>query len=202
LEANRSGLDSARASSAAKDMLKQLARTDPYYKRNRPHVCSFFVKGECNRGTQCPFRHEKPTEGALAKQNIQDRYHGRSDPVAQKIMTRHATDQGLKPPEDTSIMSLFLSSLPADVTEQSLRTIVVKSLPSMNPDKLKSVVHVAKSKCAFVNFKDRDSAERAAEAWANGIDIGGERANVKWGRGRNSTPKPTATPVPIASTSA
>lgn len=56
LEANRSGLDSARASSAAKDMLKQLARTDPYYKRNRPHVCSFFVKGECNRGAQCPFR--------------------------------------------------------------------------------------------------------------------------------------------------
>jgi len=56
LEANRSGLDSTRASSAAKDMLKQLARTDPYYKRNRPHVCSFFVKGECNRGAQCPFR--------------------------------------------------------------------------------------------------------------------------------------------------
>ena len=56
LEANRSGLDSTRASSAAKDMLKQLARTDPYYKRNRPHICSFFVKGECNRGAQCPFR--------------------------------------------------------------------------------------------------------------------------------------------------
>jgi len=56
LEANRSGLDSTKASSAAKDMLKQLARTDPYYKRNRPHICSFFVKGECNRGAQCPFR--------------------------------------------------------------------------------------------------------------------------------------------------
>lgn len=56
LEANRSGLDSTRASSAAKDMLKTLARTDPYYKRNRPHICSFFVKGECNRGAQCPFR--------------------------------------------------------------------------------------------------------------------------------------------------
>lgn len=49
-------------------------------------------------------RHEKPTEGALAKQNIQDRYHGRSDPVAQKIMTKHAENQGLKPPEDTSIV--------------------------------------------------------------------------------------------------
>lgn len=200
LEANRSGLDSARASSAAKDMLKQLARTDPYYKRNRPHICSFFVKGECNRGAQCPFRHEKPTDGALAKQNIQDRYHGRNDPVAQKIMSKHAENQGLKPPEDTSIMSLYLSALPADATEQSLRTTVIKSLPSMNPDKLRSIVHVAKSKCAFVNFKDRDSAERAAEAWANGVDIEGQRVQVKWGRGKNTATKPIA--MPIASTSA
>ena len=50
-------------------------------------------------------RHEKPTDSALAKQNIQDRYHGRSDPVAQKIMAKHAESQGLKPPEDTSIVS-------------------------------------------------------------------------------------------------
>jgi hypothetical protein len=41
---------------AGKEMLKSMARTDPYYKRNRPHICSFFVKGECNRGTECPFR--------------------------------------------------------------------------------------------------------------------------------------------------
>jgi len=116
-------------------------------------------------------------------------------------MSKHAENQGLEPPEDTSIMSLFLSSLPAEATEQSLRTTVIKSLPSMNPDKLKSVVHVAKSKCAFINFKDRDSAERAAEAWANGIDIDGQRVTVKWGRGRNSAAKPTATPIPIASTS-
>lgn len=37
-------------------MLKELARTNPYYKRNRPHICSFFVKGECKRGTDCPYR--------------------------------------------------------------------------------------------------------------------------------------------------
>jgi len=35
-------------------------------------------------------------------------------------------------------------------------------------------------------FKDRSSAERAAEAWANGLDIEGERAGVKWGRSRNA----------------
>ena len=50
-------------------------------------------------------RHEKPVDNALSKQNIQDRYYGRNDPVAQKIMSKHADSQGLKPPEDTSVVS-------------------------------------------------------------------------------------------------
>lgn len=40
------------------DMLLKLARTTPYYKRNRPHICSFWVKGECKRGEECPYRQE------------------------------------------------------------------------------------------------------------------------------------------------
>ena len=41
---------------AVSDMLLKLARTTPYYKRNRPHICSFWVKGECKRGEECPYR--------------------------------------------------------------------------------------------------------------------------------------------------
>lgn len=114
----------SKTSSAGKDMLKQLARTDPYYKRNRPHLCSFYAKGDCNRGSECPYRcvispsfsherttdivtsHEMPVQNELSKQNIQDRYHGRSDPVAQKIMNGFATSQGLAPPEDKSIVRI------------------------------------------------------------------------------------------------
>lgn len=63
-------------SQAASDMLLKLARTTPYYKRNRPHICSFWVKGECRRGEECPYRHETPTDpdDPLADQNIKDRY--------------------------------------------------------------------------------------------------------------------------------
>jgi hypothetical protein len=53
--------------------------------------------------------HEKPTEGDLSKQNIQDRYHGRNDPVANKIMSTHAANQGLKPPADETIVSSYSS---------------------------------------------------------------------------------------------
>ena len=116
-------------------MLKQLARTEPYYKRNRPHLCSFYAKGECNRGNDCPYRcvfislplvhsplmqaylfvpvlavssHEVPVDNELSKQNIQDRYFGKNDPVARKILSGHAENQGLKPPEDESVVSVSL----------------------------------------------------------------------------------------------
>ena len=122
-------LNDGRTSSAGREMLKQLARTEPYYKRNRPHLCSFYAKGDCNRGDDCPyrcvfvplppsimqaylfvpvlsvFRHEMPVSNELSKQNIQDRYFGNDDPVARKILSGHAENQGLKPPEDESVVS-------------------------------------------------------------------------------------------------
>jgi len=65
--------------------LMKMRRTTPYYKRNRPHICSFYVKGECTRGQECPYRHEMPDQGELADQNVKDRYYGVNDPVAKKI---------------------------------------------------------------------------------------------------------------------
>ncbi|TRM62631.1 hypothetical protein BD626DRAFT_569781 [Schizophyllum amplum] len=170
---------------------QQLARTDPYYKRNRPHICSFFVKGECKRGSECPYRHEMPVQNELSNQKLQDRYHGVNDPVAKKIMRQHAEAQGLKPPDDESITSLFLSALPASATEASVRARVIQTLPKVQPESIRSVVHVEKSRCAFINFKDRATAEVAAQAWSHGLDFDdGTRVQVKWGRSR---PKKDAT---------
>jgi pre-mRNA-splicing factor RBM22/SLT11 len=115
-------------------MLKKLARTEPYYKRNRPHICSFFVKGTCTRGDECPyrwvtyqhffiafiifnlnyftlFRHEIPEENELSHQNIKDRYYGTNDPVAKKILNRVKGGSGLNitPPEDKTIVCFLFS---------------------------------------------------------------------------------------------
>jgi len=78
-------------SASAHQTLLKLARHQPYYKRNRAHICSFWVKGECTRGDLCPYRHEMPTDpnDPLAKQNMKDRYYGTNDPVAEKYMKRH-----------------------------------------------------------------------------------------------------------------
>jgi len=74
------------------EVLAKLARKGPYYKRNRPHVCSFWVKGECKRGEECPYRHEAPNdpEDPLSNQNIRDRFYGTNDPVADKMFKRLA----------------------------------------------------------------------------------------------------------------
>ena len=55
-------------------------------------------------------RHEMPVQNELSKQNIQDRYHGRNDPVAKKILSTHAANMGLQPPEDQNIVRSFLVS--------------------------------------------------------------------------------------------
>lgn len=74
----RAGLDyeSSYGKARPNDTILKLQRTTPYYKRNRAHVCSFYIRGECTRGAECPYRHEMPVTGELSQQNINDRYYG------------------------------------------------------------------------------------------------------------------------------
>ncbi|GMK58405.1 hypothetical protein CspeluHIS016_0504370 [Cutaneotrichosporon spelunceum] len=180
--------DAQIANAAGKEMLKTLARNDPYYKRNRPHICSFFLKGECTRGDACPFRHEKPEAGAgpvrgNAQQSMQDRYYGRNDPAAKKILAQVAEAKGLKAPEDKSIATLLFLGVP-ECEEGDVRTALAGAVPSVEPTQIRSISIVGPS--MFVNFADRGSAERAAEALSaqGGIEVDGKRAKVVWGRSR------------------
>lgn len=78
------------ANPLAAAQLQEMAQMEPRYERNLPKLCSFFARGECNRGANCPFRHEMPRDrnDPLAKQNTRDRFYGTSDPVANKILGR------------------------------------------------------------------------------------------------------------------
>lgn len=68
-----------KADPSSREMLKKLARNDPYYHRNRPHICSFFVKGDCTRGDACPYRHEMPKEGEMQGGNVQQSIRDRCE---------------------------------------------------------------------------------------------------------------------------
>ena len=74
----------------ARAKLQEMAQMEPRYERNLPKLCSFFAKGDCDRGANCPFRHEMPRDrnDPMSKQNTKDRFFGSNDPVANKIIGR------------------------------------------------------------------------------------------------------------------
>lgn len=174
LESGKAVYDFEAADKAGKELLKKMARTEPFYKRNRPHICSFYIKGSCTRGDTCPYRHEVPVENDLAKQNIKDRYYGTNDPVARKILSR-ANNASSDPPEDKSITSLFLTGIQDHIYEADIRTHFSEFGP------IKSVVVVYKANCAFVNFVERESAEAAVKKSFT-VQIRGIPIVVSWGR--------------------
>jgi len=158
-------------------MLLKLARTTPYYKRNRAHICSFFVKGECRRGSECPYRHEMPETGDLSVQNIKDRYHGVNDPVANKLLKKAETFAKLTPPEDTDITTLYVGNLdPMRVTEDDIKGAMYSF------GEIRSLKLVPQQNCAFVTYTTRAAAEDAAEKLFNKFYVKGCFLKVSWGK--------------------
>jgi len=145
--------------------LMKIRPNDPYFKRNEAHICSFFVKGVCNRGTSCPFRHELPKhDPSLAKQNIKDRYYGTNDPVAKKLLNKVGV-ASLTPPADPTVKTLFIGSVTEDITEDDLRHQFYLH------GEMETIKLNPSSGCAFVTFATREGAERAAEAMHNNLFV-------------------------------
>ena len=133
------------------ELLAKLARTTPYYKRNRAHICSFWVKGECKRGEECPYRHEKPTDpdDPLSNQNIKDRYYGINDPVAEKLLKRAQAMPHLEHPEDKMITTLYCGGLDEGVGEQDIKNAFYAY------GEIRSITLVAKQgEGSYLAFKD------------------------------------------------
>ncbi|KAF9598524.1 hypothetical protein IFM89_028056 [Coptis chinensis] len=174
----RAGIDyeSSFGKARPNDTILKLQRTTPYYKRNRAHVCSFYVRGECTRGAECPYRHEMPITGELSQQNIKDRYYGNNDPVAMKLLNKAGEMPSLMPPDDESIKTLYVGGLDDRITEQDLRDHFYAH------GEIESVRMVLQRACAFVTYTTREGAEKAAEELSNKLVIKGLRLKLLWGR--------------------
>ncbi|UKJ90752.1 hypothetical protein MACJ_001686 [Theileria orientalis] len=76
-------------SSENNQLLERISRVAPYYRRNKPRICTFWVRGMCNRGEECPYSHEEDAfDPSLSKQSIKSRYKGYNDPLAKKILDK------------------------------------------------------------------------------------------------------------------
>eukprot|EP00271_Cylindrocystis_brebissonii_P004096 TRINITY_DN1551_c0_g1_i1.p1 TRINITY_DN1551_c0_g1~~TRINITY_DN1551_c0_g1_i1.p1 ORF type:complete len:550 (+),score=129.56 TRINITY_DN1551_c0_g1_i1:214-1863(+) len=174
----RAGIDyeSTFGKARPNDTILKLQRTTPYYKRNRAHICSFFVRGECSRGAECPYRHEMPLTGELSQQNIKDRYYGVNDPVAKKLLRKAEEMTSLDPPADETIMTLYVGGLDERITEGDLKDHFYGF------GEIESIRIVQSRSCGFIAYTTREAAEKAADHLANKLVIKGLRLKLMWGR--------------------
>jgi pre-mRNA-splicing factor RBM22/SLT11 len=179
------------AAGAGKAVLERLKRDPGNYKRNRAKICSFFVKGTCTRGVECPYRHEMPEEGhdqGFSMKNVRARYHGVDDPNAKKMLDRMdrmneggaaASTSSLEPPADRSITTLFVGGVGEGVSEDDIRAALEGA------GELKSVKKLGARKCAFATFRKREGAEAAMRVHgAGGLRVGSsdKPLTLLWGK--------------------
>jgi len=174
------GLDDS-SSSSSRELpsiaLRRLRRDAPYYKRNQAHICSFFVRGTCNRGEECPYRHEMPSvDPNLASQNIKSRYYGKDDPVAEKLLNKAKEMKVIAPPANPDVKTLYIGGLTTEMTEDDIRDHFY------GYGELKSIKLLPRNNCAFVTYLDRKSAEQAINTLSGALRIKGTRLKLAWGK--------------------
>ena len=154
------------ANALAHAKLREMANMKPRYERNMAKLCSFFAKGECNRGANCPFRHEMPKDrnDPMSNQKTKDRFFGSSDPVANKILRRQykREEQASKADEngfDKSRSTLYLRFQGAapypQLTEPDIRDLFYSF------GEIISVRIQAEKGQAFVEYTESDATELA-----------------------------------------
>jgi len=176
---------------AAAAKLKKMARMEPRYERNLAKLCSFFARGECNRGESCPFRHELPRDrnDPLAKQNTKDRFYGNNDPLANKMIhgakqraeKRKAEAMAQGAGEGTTIMGTSLFCRFGDganissITESDIRDKFYSF------GEIVSVRFAADRTYVFVEYTSRSSTELAINTMDR-TKIGGAPCYVSFAR--------------------
>lgn len=173
--------------------LASVARMEPRYERNLAKLCSFFAKGECNRGSNCPFRHEMPKDrnDPLSKQNTKDRFYGTNDPVAKKMLWRRAqiekskeNGEGLKGEEDGDERAIATCYIRFDMRDETTQNINITEQDLR--DQFYShgeivSVRMHQEKGAFIEYSTGEAADLAITLMDKKL-INGRKILVNWAR--------------------
>jgi pre-mRNA-splicing factor RBM22/SLT11 len=179
--------------SRAHAALQAVARMEPRYERNLAKLCSFYAKGECNRGSSCPFRHEMPRDrnDPLSKQNTKDRFYGTNDPVAKKmIWRRHQMEENKRKEEvlreeengdERAVSTCYVrfdsrneATNHVSITEQDLRDHFYAHGEIVS-------VRMHQDKGAFIEYTTGEAADLAIVSMNNAL-INGRKIMVDWAR--------------------
>jgi pre-mRNA-splicing factor RBM22/SLT11 len=183
----------AKTDEKAHDLLRRLANSEPYYKKQR----RLELEGgeEANIGVQkaLPPAGNGPVRprdskmagaaamrgGARGGRGGGGSRGGRVFPGTAQLAPR---PEDILPPSDPNITSLFITGVEDDLPEHELRTFFSKF------GTLRSLICSHRSHCAFMNYQTREGAETAAEACQGKAVVKGVPLRVQWGK-----PKPLDT---------
>jgi pre-mRNA-splicing factor RBM22/SLT11 len=167
----------------ARDLLKRLAQSEPYYKKQRRIEAEAEESGQkalpapgtggssAYGHTGGPIRTKDSRGGASARGGMRLARGGRaSGPSAP------ANPQDWLPPSDPNVASLFVTGVEDDLPEHELRVHFSKY------GQLRSLVCSHRAHCAYVNYVKRADAESAAEALKGKVVIRGCPMKVTWGK--------------------
>ena len=146
-------------------------------KRNLPQICSFYVKGNCIRGNNCPYRHEIPDidDNKLLNNSIENRFNGINDPIAKKILNQYSNMP--KPPNDEKITTLCLN----DLVDNSIKEKDIYKIFSKYGE-LKGVKSFPESNLVYVTFSSREDAEKCFVSLYNTLEINKEKYRLSWAK--------------------
>lgn len=177
----------------ARELLRRLANSEPYYKRQRrleesedrqERRRSRSPEGERRRmstGLPRPQPYENPRRGGPDARGGSFRggrggaRGGRAFPGTAQLPPG---PQDILPPRDPNITSLFITGVEDDLPEHAIRTFFTPF------GTLRSVVCSHRAHCAFINYVSREGAEAAAEHCQGKAVIAGCPLRVQWGRPR------------------
>ncbi|KAF2145050.1 uncharacterized protein K452DRAFT_222082 [Aplosporella prunicola CBS 121167] len=173
----------------ARELLRRLATSEPYYKKQRRLELEGGESGQ--KALPAP-EGAKHTPGPVRTRDT------RVAPAGAKLAAGRGPagrgrggrgfaqlppqPQDILPPADKNITSLFVTGVEDDLPEHELRSFFSKH------GQLRSLICSHRSHCAFVNYAKRTDAEAAAEACQGKAVVKGVPLRVQWGR-----PKPLDT---------
>lgn len=175
----------------ARELLRRLAHSEPYYRKPRQQLEGPQEDGE---------EKETPTDVPVVK----SRYGNAPGPVRTSESRRGTalpgrggrggarggragrpfpgtaqlppSQEDILPPADPNITSLFVTGVEDDLPEHALRSFFVQF------GQLRSLICSHRAHCAFVNYASRESAEAAAKQCQGKAIIQGCPLRIRWGK--------------------
>ena len=195
IEEGRGGVEEyEKTDEKARELLRRLANSEPYYKRQR----RLEVTEDSGRNAETrtddedrqrrlaaapgPVRTQDSRRGGFSGGRGGTFRGGRGGSRGGRTFPGTAQlppgPQDILPPRDPNITSLFITGVEDDLPEHALRTFFTPF------GVLRSVICSHRSHCAFINYATREGAETAAANCQGKAVISGCPLRVQWGKPR------------------